>query len=108
MSLQSLDTMLLIPNASSMGEASSVHDQNRSECPETPKSWKVLPFSFVLGLRSFLLFLIVSLSLLSIPDAIRHDQLLIMSYGGRIPDACQPMVIQTSIVGDDPSVFNSL
>ena len=107
MCLLSLDTMLDTPNACCMTHSSTVHDQNRSECPETPKSWKVLPFSFVLGLRSFLLFLIVSLSLLSIPDAIRHDQLLIMSYGGRIPDACPPMAIQTTMVSDDPGVFDS-
>ena len=36
-----------------MCQASTVHDQRLSECPETPKPREVLPYSFVSGLARF-------------------------------------------------------
>ena len=79
-SFDSLESLSHTPNASWIVNASSVHDQNRSECPETPKSWKVLPFSLLIGRRSFFCFLSLLLSIQLIPDAVIHDLLFNNPY----------------------------
>ena len=76
----SLDTMLAIPNASSIAQASTVHDQRLSECPETPKPWEVLPYSLGMPRSFFFSFLLLQATIQPIPDVIGYRWLIIIPY----------------------------
>ena len=76
----SLDTMLAIPDASQIVQASTVHDQRLSECPETPKPREVLPYSRVTPRSLFFSFLQSQALIQPIPDVTSYRWLILIPY----------------------------
>ena len=68
------------PNACLSMHASTVHDQRLSECPKTPLTWEVLPYSFSIGLRSFSLILLSRVMIQLIPDVSSYRWLILIPY----------------------------
>ena len=76
----SLDTTIRIPNAYHSCQASIVRDQRLSECPKTPWTWEVLPYSLVMPRSFFFSFLLSRFMMLLIPDVVPLHLLVIIPY----------------------------